>query len=634
MARAFVRPSRRMAPLLFGLLLCSPAFGFDSSGVPSAAGEPLAPGFFFRVIQRTAGLASPIGIANAGDGTNRLFIIEQGGRIRIWNGTQLLATPFLNISSLIFGGPGTEQGLLGLAFHPNYETNGLFYVNYTCNGTAPACSGGGFGAADSVLARYQVSAGDPNVADPASARIMTVIDDPFSNHNGGNLMFGPDGFLYLGLGDGGSGDDQCEYAQNLQWDFVSTGGSCTNTSRANRRTFWGKMLRLDVNQNVNMAPFYGIPATNPYTTTGSPGDPTDLIPDEIWAYGLRNPWRFSFDRVTGDLYVGDVGQVTREEVTFLAAPLPNTGLNYGWDVLEGFSCHENVPAGSCTTFLNGGSLLPAFDYPRSDGATVIGGFVYRGRPFSNLISSNYIFGDNASGHVWRAQRMGGVWQPKQLLFDTSAGPAGFGEDEAGRLFFAGLFNGTLNQIVPYTFADVDPTHFAWRFVESLNEASVTGGCGGDNYCPSTTTSRGEMAVFLLRTRFGPSYTPPACTTATFSDVPCSNLFAPWIYDLVTRGVTAGCGNGQYCPSAGVTREQMAVFLLRTSQGPTYQPPACPNPPTFSDVPCRCGFAPWIYDLVSRGVASGCGGGNYCPTAAVTRDQMAIFLVAMFGLVPV
>ena len=477
----------------------------------NAGAEQRAPGSFFRVIQRATGLNGPIGIANAGDGTPRLFIVEQGGRIRVFDGTQLLPTSFLDLTSLVLS--GGEQGLLGLAFHPDYETNGYFYVNYTCRGTAPACSGGGFGAGDSVLARYQVSAGNPNVADPASAQIMTVIDDPFTNHNGGNLAFGPDGYLYWGLGDGGSGDDQCEYAQNLLWDFVSTGGPCNNTNRTNRRTFWGKMLRLDVNQNLNTAPFYGIPPTNPWSATGDPGDPSDLIPDEIWAYGLRNPWRFSFDRVTGDLYVADVGQNLFEEVNFLAWPPPATGTtwrNYGWDVLEGFNCHENVPAGSCNAFLTGQSQTPAFDYPRSDGQTVIGGFVYRGRPVSNLISSNYIFADYGSSHFWRAIRNGqGVWQ-KLDLFDYG-GVTGFGEDVRGKLYFVGAFNGTLNQIVPFSFADVDPAHFSYPFVESLFEASVTGGCGGDNYCPAASVTRGEMAVFLLRTRFGSTYAPPACS---------------------------------------------------------------------------------------------------------------------------
>jgi glucose/arabinose dehydrogenase len=600
-------------------------------GAGDAGAQNRAPGSFFRVVQRAAGLNGPIGIANAGDGTPRLFILEQGGRIRLFDGTQILPTPFLDLSSIVLS--GGEQGLLGLAFHPDYETNGYFYVNYTCRGTAPACSGGGFGAGDSVLARYRVSA-NPNVADPTSAQILTVIDDPFTNHNGGNLQFGPDGYLYWGLGDGGSGDDQCEYAQNLLWDFVSTGNPCINTNRTNRRTFWGKMLRLDVNQNINTAPFYGIPPTNPWTATGDPGDPSDLIPDEIWAYGLRNPWRFSFDRTTGDLWVADVGQNLFEEVNFLPWPPPATGTtwrNYGWDVLEGFNCHENQPAGSCANFLNGQSQTPAFDYPRSDGSTVIGGFVYRGRPVSNLISANYIFADYGSSHFWRAIRVNGAWQ-KIPLFDYS-GATGFGEDVRGRLFFVGAFNGTLNQIVPHTFADVQPSVFPYPYVEALYEAQVTGGCGGDAYCPNATVTRGEMAVFLLRTRFGSTYTPPACSNATFSDVPCSDLYAPWIYDLVARGVTSGCGNGAYCPQGAVTREQMAVFLLRTAQGPAYTPPDCTTP-SFGDVPCSSGFSRWIEELVRRNITGGCGNGNFCPAAPVTRGEMAVFLVVTFGLIPV
>jgi S-layer homology domain len=196
-----------------------------------------------------------------------------------------------------------------------------------------------------------------------------------------------------------------------------------------------------------------------------------------------------------------------------------------------------------------------------------------------------------------------------------------------------MFNGTLNQIVPYSFLDVDPSHFAWPFVEALYEASVTGGCGADNYCPDAATARGEMAVFLLRARFGAGYTPPPCTNAIFTDVPCSNAFAPWVYDLVARGVTSGCGNGQYCPGSPVTREQMAVFLLRTLEGPSYVPPAC-SVPTFADVPCASPYARWIEELVRRNITGGCGGGNYCPTTAVNRAQMAVFLVATFGLIPV
>ena len=613
------------------LLSASPLIAQSFDALPQRApGAPLAPGFFVRVLDRVSGLSTPISMVSAYDGTGRMFVIEQGGRIRIWTGTQLLPTPFLDISGLITGGPGTEQGLLGLAFHPDYETNGFFYVNYTCRGTAPACSGGGFGAGDAVIARYHVSA-DPNVADPASAAVMITIDDPFSNHNGGNLAFGPDGFLYIGLGDGGSGGDQCDYAQNLLWDFTppNPGGGCILTTRANRRTFWGKMLRIDVNQNLGVPPFYGIPSTNPYTAAN---DPADTIPDEIWAYGLRNPWRYSFDRSTGDLYVGDVGQDSREEITMLPAPLA-TARNFGWDVLEGFRCHEDVPAGSCNTFLNGGSLTPVLDYPRGDGSTVIGGYVYRGRPRSLALTGHYVFGDLGSGHIWHTARQATTPWPKALLFDSGAGPTSFGEDERGALFLVGMFNGHLYQIQPYSFADVPPEHFSWRFVEPLFEGDITGGCGGDNYCPDATTSRGEMAVFLLRTKLGTTYTPPACANPTFNDVPCSNTYAAWIYDLVARGVTAGCGNGNYCPDSAVSRDQMSVFLLRTLEGPTYTPPACTTP-TFNDVPCSSGFAPWVNEVARRGITGGCGNMNFCPGQSVTRAQMAIFLVTTFGLTPI
>jgi glucose/arabinose dehydrogenase len=621
----------RSQPLWLALLLsASPVLAQSFDAVPQRApGQPLAPGFFVRVIDRVSGLSTPIAVVNAGDGSGRLFALEQGGRIRIWNGTQLLPTPFLDISGLITGGPGTEQGLLGLAFHPDYETNGFFYVNYTCRGTAPACSGGGFSGGDAVIARYRVSA-NANVADPASAQVMIVVDDPFSNHNGGNLAFGPDGYLYIGLGDGGSGGDQCEYAQNLNWEFTppSPGGGCIATTRANRRAFWGKMLRIDVNQNMTASPFYGIPSSNPYTILN---DPSDLIPDEIWAYGLRNPWRYSFDRLTGDLYVGDVGQNTREEITMLPAPLA-TARNFGWDVLEGFFCHENVPAGSCNTFLNGGSLLPALDYGRGEGSTVIGGYVYRGRPRSLALTGHYVFADLGSGHVWHTVPAATAPWPKVLLFDSAAGPTSFGESEVGGLFMVGMFNGHLYQIQPYSFGDVPPEHFAWRFVEPLFEGEISSGCGGDNFCPEATTSRGEMAVFLLRTKLGTNYVPPACSNPTFADVPCSNIYADWIYDLVARGVTAGCGNGNYCPTGAVSRDQMAVFLLRTLD-PALDPPACTTP-VFGDVPASSPFCRWVEELARRGITGGCGNGNFCPGQPVTRAQMAIFLVTTFSLKPI
>jgi hypothetical protein len=258
--------------------------------------------------------------------------------------------------------------------------------------------------------------------------------------------------------------------------------------------------------------------------------------------------------------------------------------------------------------------------------------VYRGRPASQLLTGRYVFSDLGSSRVWRGINSGGSWS-KQLLFTTGAGATAFGEDDTGRLFFVGLFDGGLYQIAPYTFADTPPTSFGWSFVESVFEAGITSGCGGDNFCPATATTRGEMAVFLLRASQGSSYTPPPCSAATFTDVPCTHPFADWIYDLVARGITAGCTGSTYCPAQPVTRQEMAVLLLLSAESPGYTPPPCTSP-TFNDVPCSSGFAAWIEELVRRGVTGGCGAGNYCPAGTVTRAQMAVFLVATFGLIPV
>jgi hypothetical protein len=216
-----------------------------------------------------------------------------------------------------------------------------------------------------------------------------------------------------------------------------------------------------------------------------------------------------------------------------------------------------------------------------------------------------------------------------VLFPAPFGPSSFGESDRGGLFVVGLFDGKLYQVTPHTFQDVPPTAFGWSFVESLFQAGVTGGCGGNSYCPASPATRGQMAVFLLASRFGSSYVPPACPTPTFSDVPCAQPFARWIYDLVGRGITAGCGAGVYCPDNAVSREQMAVFLLATLD-PTLNPPAC-GTPVFGDVPASSPFCRWIEEAARRGITGGCGGGNDCPGSPVSRDQMAVFLVATFAL---
>jgi glucose/arabinose dehydrogenase len=323
-----------------------------------------------------------IDIQHAGDGSGRLFLVSQSGRILIHDGSNVLGTPFLDVTSIV--SIGSERGLLGVAFHPRYGDNGLFYVNYTNL------------AGDTVVARYQVSS-DPNVANPASATILLTQTQPFTNHNGGQLRFGPDGFLYIALGDGGSASDPQNNGQRLD-------------------TLLGKLLRIDVD---SAAP-YAIPAANPFVnTSGARG--------EIWAYGLRNPWRFTFDRLTGDLFIADVGQNAWEEVDFESAG-GGGGRNYGWRVMEGRHCH-NPSSGCNTTSLS----LPILEYSHEVGCSISGGFRYRGSGMA-AFAGTYFFADLCSGSIWGARPgISGTWSATQLL-DTSMTVTTFGEDQAGELY--------------------------------------------------------------------------------------------------------------------------------------------------------------------------------------------------------
>jgi len=553
------------------------------------AGETMVPAEQVVLVPVAQGLSSPLGLTGAGDGSGRLFVVEQTGAIRIIDAGEVRPTPFLDLGPagedlIVFGG---ERGLLGLAFHPDYAANGFFYVDYTRKADGAT-----------VVARYHVSA-DPNVADPASAQQLLVIPQPNTNHNGGSLAFGPDGYLYVGTGDGGGAGDPNESGQRLD-------------------TLLGKILRVD----VDPGPGYTVPSDNPFVgVAGALG--------EIWAYGLRNPWRFSFDRSTGDLLIGDVGQGRREEIDFQPAS-SGGGENYGWDVLEGSLCYEDVPAGSCAALLGGGSVLPILEYGHVAGAcSVTGGFRYRGSTRATL-AGQYLFGDYCTGVVWRAQESGGTWSSTQL-FDTPYNVSSFGEDDDGKLYLVHL-GGSVLRIAPYTFTDVPPSGFAWRYVESIADAGVTVGCGTSPavYCPDAPVSRAQiqMAVFVLKSLEGPAWTPPACS-GTFADVPCPSQFADWIEEFASRGISAGCGAGLYCPDDPATRDQMAVFLLKGSDGSGYTPPACSG--TFADVPCPSQFADWIEELAARGITAGCGGGLYCPDSPTTRAQMAVFLTRAFGL---
>jgi len=343
------------------------------------------------------GLTSPVDITHAGDGSGRLLIVLQTGQIVIYDGAQVLPAPFLDISGLVSS--GGERGLLGVAFHPNYASNGFFYVNYTD------------AAGDTVISRYSVSA-DANLADPTSAFILLTIPQPFSNHNGGQLQFGPDGYLYIAVGDGGSGGDPQDNAQNL--------GS-----------FLGKILRIDVDGGVP----YAIPADNPYA--GIAG-----ALEEIWASGLRNPWRFSFDRLTGDLFIGDVGQGSWEEVDFQPAGSAG-GENYGWRLMEGNSCFN--PSTNCN---NGTLTLPILVYDHNVGCSVTGGYRYRGS--NNLdLDGFYVYGDYCTGRMWGAKEDGmGGWTNTELI-DTNFLISTFGEDESGEIYVAHFSStdGAIYQIV-------------------------------------------------------------------------------------------------------------------------------------------------------------------------------------------
>jgi glucose/arabinose dehydrogenase len=338
---------------------------------PSSAGTfPDPNAYTWQLL--VSGLQRPVDLQV--DGSGRLFVIEKVGRIRIIENGQLLQASFLDISDRV-GSSSNEQGLLGLAFHPQYTQNGRFFVNYTDkNG-------------DTSISRFQVSA-DPNVGDPTSELKLLGVDQPFPNHNGGVLVFGPDGYLYAGLGDGGSQGDPFGNAQN-------TG------------VLLGKILRLD----VDSAEPYAVPADNPFG-------------NEIWHYGLRNPWRISFDRLTDDLYIGDVGSGDWEEIDFLEAGSPG-GANFGWNYREGAHDYKgNAPDGL---------IDPVAEYSHREGrCSVIGGYVYRGAmPEWDGI---YLYGDYCTGLIWGLVRSGSGWQA-QLLFDIQVTITSFGQDESGEIYF-------------------------------------------------------------------------------------------------------------------------------------------------------------------------------------------------------
>jgi glucose/arabinose dehydrogenase len=327
-----------------------------------------------------AGLSSPVQVTHAGDRSGRLFIVEQGGRIRILKNGRLLPRPFLDITSKVTS--GGEMGLLSVAFHPRFVENGRFFVNYTT---------GEGERLRSVVAEYRVSP-DADVAATVE-RVLLEVSQPFRNHNGGLNLFGPDGMLYIGFGDGGSGGDPMNNGQRLD-------------------TLLGKLLRIDVDGGTP----YRAPSDNPFVgRAGARG--------EIWAYGLRNPWRFAFDRTTGRLFVGDVGQNRLEEVDIV-----ERGKNYGWRIMEGTSCYN--PASGCN---REGLELPIAEYDHAAGCSITGGQVYRGSRIPGLVG-RYLFGDYCSGRIWALTETGGArWTMTQVI-STDLRISSFGEDAAGEVY--------------------------------------------------------------------------------------------------------------------------------------------------------------------------------------------------------
>jgi glucose/arabinose dehydrogenase len=411
MTRSVAIPSIHLRRVTRAAVLAGALVGGLLPGTASAATLPTrltdgviatAPTASTVALVKVADVPSPVLAIGAGDGSGRLFIVSKGGRIRIVKDGSLLATPFLNISTGV--STGGEQGLLGLAFHPSFKTNRKFYINYTNTG------------GDTVIREYRASASNPDVVEPGSGRTILRISQPYSNHNGGMIAFGRDGLLYIGTGDGGSAGDPGNRAQNID-------------------SLLGKMLRINVNGKTSTRN-YLIPSSNPYV--GRAGR------NEIWQRGLRNPWRFSFDRSTGNLWIGDVGQGRYEEVdrAIRTSTGPGRGVNWGWRVMEGNHCYR--PSSGCSTT---GKVRPLVEYSHAatGGCSVTGGYVYRGAAIADL-RGWYVYGDYCGGQVWAVSSGASRPATPVKLLSTGHLISGFGQDDAGELYLCDL-NGAVYKVV-------------------------------------------------------------------------------------------------------------------------------------------------------------------------------------------
>ncbi len=380
--------SRPVVMCVWGLLLLVP--GWWTLGQDAAVPDGIPNPAEYAWVVVAEDFDSPLDLVNAGDGSGRLFVVEQGGLVWIvYPDGEVSFEPFLDVSTLIppsvFSGAYTEQGLLSIAFHPDFEANGQVFISYINR------------AGDTIIGRMQVMADNPDMLDPASLTPVMEIRQTYADHNGGNIVFGPDGMLYVGMGDGGSLQDPLRMGQRTS-------------------THLGKILRLDVNAEP-----YAVPPDNPFV--GKSG-----YKPEIWAVGTRNPWRFSFDRLTGDLYIGDVGQEQREEINFQPAGVG--GQNYGWSAFEGtlpLYADQQVPVDPAAI------TMPVIEYDHTQGCSVTGGYVYRGEKLPEM-QGVYLFGDYCSGRVWATVRAETPSWPYMLWMETGRVISSFGQDEAGELY--------------------------------------------------------------------------------------------------------------------------------------------------------------------------------------------------------
>jgi glucose/arabinose dehydrogenase len=519
-----------------------------------------------RITHVTSGLVAPVGVVNAGDDSNRLFIVEQRGTVRVFSGNSLQPGFFLDIRGVAGGFTnGGERGLLSIAFHPEFETNHKLFAYYTEDG------------GDLIIAELTANMANTSVSAGTAVEVIRIEHSSQGNHNGGQLLFGPDGMLYIFTGDGGGSGDPDENGQDLNATL-------------------GKVLRIE----PNLSGGFNTPSDNPFDGA-TPGN------DAIWDYGMRNPWRASFDRANGTLWIADVGQGTWEEINREPATSEG-GVNYGWDCREGPDPFESTGCAG-ETFTS-----PVAWYGHGGGnCSVTGGYVYRGGVFDDL-AGHYVLGDYCSGRLWTLPS--GAGSPALVLHrDTSVNVTSFGESEKGELYMTD-HRGALYRVVAPPYSDVTDhsliDHIMWITYEGIST-----GCGGGKYCPNNAVSRAQMAAFLSR-----ALDLPPTSEDFFTDDDGHPLEVS-INRVAEAGITLGCGPNLYCPNAPVTRGEMASFIDRAFDLPAT------GEDFFTDDETSTHEAA-INRLREAGITGGCTATTFCPTASTTRAEMAAFLHRAIG----